>query len=244
MIEPKNNEIAELDLKELISVLVRRIWIVILLGIAGGGCAGAYSKYMMEPIYTSTASVYIISRQDDSRMTFSDIQTSSSLAKDYMILVKSRPVTEEVIDTLSLNMTNSELAAMIAVSIPSDSRILRITVSSTGPELSKVLADTIAQVSARHMVNIMEIERVNVVEQANLPAAPSSPDIMRNAFLGGLSGCILAVILLVILYLTNDSIKTAEDIEKYLNLTTLGTIPLIDNKIIRKRKKQRKRVAA
>lgn len=242
--EPKNNEIVEIDLKELISVLLRKIWIVFLFGIAGAGCAGAYSKYMMEPVYTSSASVYIISRQDDSRMTFSDIQTSSSLAKDYMILVKSRPVTEEVIDILGLNLTNSELAAMVAVSIPSDSRILRITVSSTDPELARALADTIAQVSASHMVNIMEIEKVNIVEQANLPVAPSSPDIMKNAFLGGLAGCVLAVILLVILYLINDSIKTAEDIEKYLNLTTLGTIPMIDSKIIRKRKKQRKRVAA
>lgn len=242
--EAKSNEIVEIDLRELISVLLHKIWIVFLLGIAGAGCALAYSKYLIEPVYTSTASVYIINRQDDSRMTFSDIQTSSSLTKDYMILVKSRPVTEEVINILSLNITNVELAAMIDVSIPSDSRILKISVNNTDPELARVLADTIAQVSARYMVNVMEIEKVNIVEQANHPTSPSSPDILRNTLLGGMIGSVLAVILIVLLYLVNDTIKTAEDIEKYLNMTTLGTIPLLDNKVIKKRKKRRKRVAA
>jgi capsular polysaccharide biosynthesis protein len=141
-------------------------------------------------------------------------------------------------------MTGSQLAGMIAVSSPPETRILEITVKNGDPELAKKLADALADVSAKYMVSIMEMERVNVIEQGNLPTAPFSPDIMNNAFLGGFVGCILAVVFIIILFLINDSIKTTEDIEKYLNLTTLGTIPLIDSKIIKKRKKLRKREAA
>lgn len=242
--EVRNNEVIEIDTKELISALLHKLWIVIFLGIVGAGSAFVYSKYMIDPIYTSSTSVYIINRQEDNRMTFSDIQTGSSLTKDYMILVKSRPVTEEVIKNLDLDMSGSELAGMISVSTPPETRILRITVNNKDPNLAKKLADTIAQVSADHMISIMEMEKVNIIEQANLPTVPSSPDIMQNTFLGGFIGCVLAIIFIIILFLINDSIKTAEDIEKYLNLTTLGTIPLIDNRIIKKSKKLRKKKAA
>jgi capsular polysaccharide biosynthesis protein len=109
--------------------------------------------------------------------------------------------------------------------------------------LAKTLADEIAEVSADRMVNIMEMEKVNIVEQANLPTAPSSPNTMQNAFLGGFIGCIFAAACIIILFLINDSIKTTEDIEKYLSLTTLGTIPLIDSRIIKKRKREGKRGA-
>lgn len=68
--------------------------------------------------------------QSQGTTTLSDLQSSTQLTQDYMILVKSRTVTEKVISDLGLNTTNEKLAKQISVSTPSDSRVLEITVSN------------------------------------------------------------------------------------------------------------------
>lgn len=224
--EQKNNETVEVDVKELFFLLLHRAWIIILVGILGAVTAGAFSKYLITPVYTSSTKVYVINRQDENRVTYADIQTGTQLTKDYFILVKSRPVTEQVITNLELDMTNEELASIIRVNTPEDTRILEIVVEHQDPVMAKLLADTVAEVSAERMVNVMEMEKVNVVEQGNLPLRPSSPNIMKNTLLGGLIGVFAVSFTIILVYLLNDSIKTSEDIEKYLGITTLGTIPL------------------
>lgn len=224
--EQRNSEVVEIDVKELYFVLLHKIWVIILIGLLGTLSVGAISNFLIKPTYTSSTSVYVINRQDENKMTYSDIQTGTQLTKDYMILVKSRPVTEQVIKNLNLNMTSEQLYKMIQVNTPQDTRILEITVKNHDPNMAKMLADAIAEVSSERMVSVMEMEKVNVMEQGNLPTDPSSPNVIKNAILGGLLGVILASFILIVVNLMNDSIRTSEDIEKYLGITTLGTIPL------------------
>ena len=224
--EQRNSEVVEIDVKELYFVLLHKIWVIILIGLLGTLSVGAISNFLIKPTYTSSTSVYVINRQDENKMTYSDIQTGTQLTKDYMILVKSRPVTEQVIKNLNLNMTSEQLYKMIQVNTPQDTRILEITVKNHDPNIAKMLVDAIAEVSSERMVSVMEMEKVNVMEQGNLPTDPSSPNVIKNAILGGLLGVILASFILIVVNLMNDSIRTSEDIEKYLGITTLGTILL------------------
>jgi capsular polysaccharide biosynthesis protein len=224
--EPMNHDVIEIDVKELFYVLLHKFWIIISIGIIGAAAAWAVSTYVIKPVYTSTTKVYIINKADETKMTLQDLQTGSQLTKDYMILVKSRLVTEQVIKDLNLTMTSEELANSIEVKIPQDTRILEIVVTSHDPILAKEMADAIAEVSSNRMVSIMEIKKVNVLEEGNLPTAPSGPKVMRNTILGGLLGGILVSIVILTFHLLNDTIRTTEDIEKYLGLTTLGAVPI------------------
>lgn len=84
----------------------------------------------------------------------------------------------------------------------------------------------------------MDIKAVNVVETANIPDEPSSPSVPKNGVIGGLLGILLAAAVVIIVYLTNDTVKTPEDVEKYLGLSVLGTIPY-SSKMGKKSKRKR-----
>lgn len=223
--EQKNNEI-EVDIKELLFILLEKIWIIILAGIIVAVAAGVISKTLLKPIYTSTSKVYVINRQSSERTTLSDLQTGTQLTKDYKILVKSRPVTEQIISDYNLNITHEQLSDMITVNTPADTRILEIIVKHQEPIMAKLIADSLADVSAERMVNVMEMEKVNIIEQGNLPTLPSSPNVKRNTILGGLVGVCLAAFIVILVTIMNDSIKNSDDIEGYLGITTLGVIPV------------------
>jgi capsular polysaccharide biosynthesis protein len=213
-----------------------------LVSIFCGAGLGAYNKYLVTPIYTSQAKVYVLTKQDDSKMTtYSDIQTGTQLTKDYMILVKSRPVTEEVIRKLNLNMTHDQLVGMINVNTPKDTRILEIMINNPDAAVAKELADTLAEVSAERMVNVMDIKKVNVVEPGNLPTAPSSPNVLKKAIIGGIFGAVLTCVIILFIYIVNDSIRTTDDINKYLGINTLGVIPIVEETGKKKKEKKHKK---
>jgi capsular polysaccharide biosynthesis protein len=236
MMEPRNNEELEIDLKELFYVLLDKIWIIILVGILMATGAGLVSKLLLKPIYTSSTSIYVINRQSEDKTTLSDLQTGTQLTKDYKILVKSRPVTEQVISELNLTMTSEDLAETITVNTPTDTRILEIVVENPDAYIAKQIADTIAEVSSERMVSVMEMEKVNIIEPGNLPTEPSSPNITRNMIIGGILGVLLIGFIVILVHILNDSIKSPDDIERYLGLTTLGTIPMLEGTTKKKQK--------
>lgn len=131
------NEEMEIDLREIFFLLWRKIWILLLAAAAGGIIIGSYSYYFITPTYQSTAKVYIVSGSADSLVSLSDIQIGSSLTKDYLILVKSRPVVEKVIDNLDMDISYRSMAKKIDVSNEDGTRIVNITVTDTNPQVSK-----------------------------------------------------------------------------------------------------------
>ena len=162
------------------------------------------------------------------------------MTSDYAVLVTSRPVIEETIQVLGLNRTYEEAAGMVSVTNEDGTRILSITVTSTSPEVAQQMANQVRESAAVHIQQVMGIEAVNTVEEANYPDHPSSPSYSRNLVLGALLGFVLAAAFVVIRYLLDDTIHTPEDVEKYLELSVLGTLPLMEGEKSSKKTGKRK----
>lgn len=234
-----NNNDIEINIGEIFILLLHKIWIIILSSIICAVAAGLISKFVMTPVYTSGTKLYIINRQNKDTITSSDLQTGSQLTQDFKVLVLSSPVTEQVISKLNLNMTHNELISNIIVKVPDNTRILEITVQNQDPVLAKQLADTIAEVSSERMVSILEMEKVNIVEKGSIPTVPTSPHIMKNTILSGIVGAFISTFIIIFIHVIDDTIQHAEQIEKYLGLTVLGTIPL-EIKYSNKKRKNKK----
>ena len=235
------NQETEIDLRELLAVILHKAVIIILTGILFGLMALLFSKFLINPQYQSTTSVYIINRQTQSAITYSDLQSGIQLTKDYMELVKSRPVTEQVIQELGLNMSHEQLCGHISVETPADTRIMKITVTDYDPYLARDVANAIREAAAVHISAVMDIESVNIVEEANLPARPSSPNVMKNAMIAAMAGLFLAMGLVVLIHILDDTIKTPEDVEKYLGMSVLASIPLVEIEGAQTKKKKKKK---
>ena len=128
--EQRRSDEVEIDLRQIFSIILSKIVIIVLVGIIFGLAALIGSKLLIKPTYQSTTSLYVLNRQSQGTTTYSDLQSSTQLTQDYVVLVTSRSVTEKVISELKLDLTNEELVKMINVNTPTNTRVLEITVSS------------------------------------------------------------------------------------------------------------------
>ncbi len=234
------NEELTIDLAELVSVLWSKIYLIILAGLIAALAAFAGTKIFITPQYTSSTSMYMLTRsQDGGTITSSDLQTGTQLTQDYMELVKSRSVLEQVISVLNLDMSTQELSSSVTTENKTNTRILTISVSNEDPELAQEIADALREAVSVKIREIMEIDAVNTIEEANLPSAPSSPNATRNTMLGGLLGVLVTAGIFVLIFLFDDTIKTPDDVEHYLGLNVLTSIPVSEGE--EKGKKARRR---
>ncbi len=223
--ENNKNEEMEIDLLDLFYLIKSRLWIIILSGAIVAAAAGLISSFVLTPIYTSTAQLYILSKST-SITSLADIQLGTQLTQDYMVLVKSRTVVNQVIDNLGVDMTYEEMEKLIDVTNQNNTRILQLSVSYPDAYLAKEIVNEFAEVSKKQIAVIMDTAEPTIVDKAVVATNPSSPNVQKNVIIGGLIGLILASAIIIVLYLMDDTIKSDEDIEKYLGISTLGLIPI------------------
>ena len=231
MEENQQSKEIEIDLREIFGVLWSHALIIALTAAVVGISVFLFTSLLVTPQYTSETRVFILNRTDQNSgiINTQDLNTSTYLTQDILQLVTCRPVLENVITDLGLDMTTKQLESEISVSNPSDTRFIVIKVEDMDPYQAQAIADAVRIASAEQITEIMDIEAVNTVEEASMPTSKSSPSTMRDTLLGFIVGAIAAMIGIVLNYMFNDTIKTAEDIEKYLNLSVLGVIPKEQN---------------
>lgn len=236
----RDNDVIEIDLLELFQVLLGRCWLILSVGIFTALICFGVSKFILPPTYESTTKIYILNKTDTASVTYSDVQMGTQLTKDYAQLINSRYVLEEVIQELSLDMDYKEMLDKVSVDTPTDTRIVSITVKDKDPVMAMNIANSIRESAGEHIQNVMDIEAVNVVETANMPTEKAAPSCVKWTLIGGVLGALVISIILLAGYLLDDTIKSSEDIEKYLQLSTLALIPMVSEDDGKGKKKNRK----
>ena len=152
-----NNDEVEIDLGEVFHLLLSKLGVIILSGIVFCLAAVMGTMLLITPKYESTTKIVVLSKQDSSTLTNQDIQTSTSLTKDYAELIKSRTVTEGVIAQLKLDMTHEELLKKLSVDTPTDTRVVSITVTDTDPYTAAQIANAVRDIASKHIQQVMDI---------------------------------------------------------------------------------------
>lgn len=215
----------EIDLRELFYVLKKKVLVILLTAVVFAGAAGAYSFFLAKPVYEATSKLYILT-QSTSITSLADIQMGSSLALDYVELIKSRPVVNKVKRNLNIDIENEEiLDEMLTIENPVDTRILNINIQGDDRTQVMEMANEFAMVAKRQISEIMQTDEPTVAEVAVVPDDPIKPEKTRNIMLGFLLGAFLTAFITIVLHIMNDNIRTEEDVERYLELNMLAAIP-------------------
>ncbi len=215
-----------IDLLELFRYLKKKIWLIV---IASGLCAMIgliISTFFMTPMYRASTRVYVLNKQNDQNVVYTDLQISSQLLNDYKVLITGQNVTREVVDELGLDMTPAELAQEIEVTAPDNTRVVQINVMDSNPQRAADIANSVREVAALQLKDIMDVDAVNLVYEAEVPTEKFSPSIKRNVLLAFMAGLVLSGVVLTVVFISDDRIRTEEDVEHYLGLSTLGVIPV------------------
>lgn len=219
------NEEIEIDLLDLFSYYLSKLPILIVAILIGAILSGLYTVRFIPKRYTAVSRMYMISASSDSVVDLSDLNIGASLSNDYVELMKSRPVINGVIQSLGLEYTYDELVQMIGLSVVSNTRIIRISVTSTDPEEAMMIANQMARTAKAQLPVVMDAPSPSIAEEAVLPTVKSSPSLSRNVLMGALL-CLVAVLgVLTYLYMMDDTIKTPEDLEKEFGFMPMTVIP-------------------
>ncbi|MCE2200550.1 capsular polysaccharide biosynthesis protein [Streptococcus thermophilus] len=224
-----NTKSVEID----VLALLHKLWTKKLLILFTAFYFAAFSflgtYFFIQPTYTSTTRIYVVNQATDNKnLSAQDLQAGTYLANDYKEIITSNDVLSEVIKDEKLNMTEAELAKMISVNIPIDTRLISISVNAKTGQDAKTLANKVREAASEKIKNVIKDEDVTTLEEAKLPKSPSSPNIKRNVLLGAVFGGFLAVVGVLGREILDDRIRRPEDIEETLGMTLLGIVPDTD----------------
>ncbi|AFA48107.1 YveK family protein [Acetobacterium woodii] len=226
----------EIDLLKLIKALWHKAWLIVLFALLGGGLVFIYTYFYVEPLYKSSAQMYVnnSSLSLDSAalsITSGDISASKSLVQTYIVILKSRQVLEEIIRKAQLDLTYEELSAMISAGSVSSTEVFEIVVTDTDPYRAEKIANTIAGVLPEKISSIVEGSSVRIVDYAVIPAAKSSPSLIKNSLIGALVGALICAGVIIVLVLKDTIIRDYDYLNtSYEDIPLLAIVPDMDSK--------------
>ena len=215
----------EIDLLELLAYYRGRLIWIVLGFLAGALAAGLITFYLITPQYTATSKMYMVSSSSQSVVDLTDLNIGQSLSKDYVELLKTRPIIESVIEEQGLDYNYTELLSMLSMSTVSDTRIIAIRATSKDPEEAMNIANALADKGVKELPKLMETPQPHIAEYAIIPINPSSPSLTKNIMIGALIGMIIMLGLFTIQFMLDDTFKTADDIEREFGIIPLTVIP-------------------
>ncbi|WP_347559897.1 Wzz/FepE/Etk N-terminal domain-containing protein [Clostridium sp. AM58-1XD] len=191
----------------------------------GAVSVGAYSKLILTPQFTSEAKLYVLSKET-TLASLADLQIGSQLTQDYKVMITSRPVLQDVIAHLELDMDYKELEKKLKIDNPNNTRILALSIEDPDPYMAKAIVDDVASTASDYIGEIMEMIPPKLIEDGEVATEKTSPRNGRNAAIGGLIGLFLVCGAITLRVVLNDTVKTEEDVQKYLDLPVLAVVPV------------------
>lgn len=222
----------EIDLIELFNNIKKHTLLIIILGLLVGGISYGISSYVLTPKYDSNATMIVSNststdnqnpQQDN--VDFGQIQANKALISTYSEIVKSRGIADKVINNLNLDMDYEEFSEKVSIESVKDTQIISVMVVDTIPERAQDIANETANIFKDSIGDIMKVDNVQILDGATLPEKPSSPNIKKNTAIGVVLGLILGVMISIFKEISDTTIKSQDDINKYFDLPVIGIIP-------------------
>ena len=224
IVQRRQDDEIEIDLKEVFYLLLSHWKSIFLAMLIGAAIFGAYHTFLLKPSYQADASIYITST--DSMISFSDLQLSAALSDDYANIIKSRTVLNRVIDELDLNLNYKQLGALISVDNPDSTHIVDIKVTCDDPELSRNITNALMNISVDQIYQVIGSGEPTVIDYAMAEAVQDvTPSLKKYLMLGALLGALIVCAIVVLRMLTDTTLKTVDDIDRYLHLPVLAAVP-------------------
>ena len=214
----------EIDLKELFFEVVAEWKMILVSTVLVGLIMFLISNFIITPQYQSTSKLYVFTKST-SITSLTDLQMGSNLTSDYMVVLGGRPILDQVVENLDLDINYAELGGMISFSNPSNSRILEITATHPDPKVAKAICDEVADVAAHFIADKMDQDPPSVIQYGYVATGPVSPSVPKNTIIGALAGAFLAIAIIVLTFLLNDTIMTPDDMERKVGLNVLASLP-------------------
>ncbi|MGO5013620.1 YveK family protein [Niallia sp. Sow4_A1] len=217
------------SVKEIISVLKKRLLLIIFVSIGTGAISGFFTYYTVAPKYQTSSDLLVAKVGDVEGVGDLDIRTNMDLIDTYVRLIGNPVILNEVIKELNLSMSSGQLSGHINVANQDSTQILTITTTDTDPERAALITNTVANVFLEKLPELMQINNVKILNEATVNSSPISPDIAVNIGIAVALGAIIGIGLVLLIEFLDTTVRTKTDIER-INIKVIGTLSNISDK--------------
>lgn len=223
------NKNENIEFKRMLDILNNKKRIIALILILFIALGYLYSYYYVVPEYKSTSTLLLI-LNDDETVTSSDLTLNSGLISTYGNIAKNSKVLKQVINNLNLNIQEGQLLSKIEINIIKDTHIMEISVSDTDPQMATNITKELSNVFLNEIKQIYNLNNIGIVDEAQLPDTPYNINHIKDMFVFVCMGIVVSFAYIVIIYLFDNTIKKEEDIEEYIKIKSLGSVPINNDK--------------
>lgn len=223
------NRNENIEFKRMLDILNNKKGIIVLILILFIALGYLYSYYYIVPEYKSTSTLLLIPN-DDETVTSSDLTLNSGLISTYGNIAKNSKVLKQVINNLNLNIQEGQLLSKIEINIIKDTHIMEISVSDTDPQMATNITKELSNVFLNEIKQIYNLNNIGIVDEAQLPDTPYNINHIKDMFVFVCMGIVVSFAYIVIIYLFDNTIKKEEDIEEYIKIKSLGSVPINNDK--------------
>ena len=217
-----------MPLPELLQLMRKHLKLVILLPIVCALAMGVYSYAFMANTYTASTSMYVLAKQtsanSDNAANYSNLNASQMLANDVSTLLKSDRIAADTVKNLHLD---SLKGYSTKVTSETTSRVITLSVTGSDPDTSAAIANEMASNVSKVAQQVMDVQSVNVIDQAVSPSSPSGPNRSMYIAVALLAGLFIAIAIVVVSDMLNTKVRNADEVEELLGLPVIGRMPAV-----------------
>lgn len=219
-----------ISLPELFALLKRNLGKILLVGLLFAAIGFSVTRFLMTPVYEARAKMLVNNQQSQAETGSNDLlRSAENYVSTYAIIIRSRTVLQPISENLNLEYSYETLRDMVTVSPVNNTPVMEIAVKSTDPEQAVTILNEILGNSPDIIIDAVQAGSVKTIETAYTTGNPVSPSISRNTLIALVLGLLLAVFLVVLRYLMDNTYSTDIDLQTDLGLPVLGVIPSIES---------------
>lgn len=216
------------DLESLIQTIKKKLLLIVVLAILGAGISGAYTNFLLTPIYQASTQVVLIPQiNTESPLTHGEINVNLQMINTFIEVMASPLILNDVITELDLQLTTAQLNSMMSVRSTNNSQVVTLNVQNEQPELARDIANSVVKVFKEEIATSFNMDNMMILAPALTPTTPIGPRLILNTGIGFLIGLMFGLFLAFLIDLLDKTITSEQEVEKLINVPVIGIIPFI-----------------
>ncbi|MBQ8961897.1 MAG: polysaccharide biosynthesis tyrosine autokinase [Ruminococcus sp.] len=232
----------EYNIKDIISLFLSKIWLIIIVGVIGGAAAFLYTRYVMPLQYSSHISMYIQSYttfSEDPDQQYNNISYSKQLINTYIEVLKDDAVIGAVGKQLEKNCDPDKLVKCfgaaedisagairntLSITSVTDTSALKVVSTTLDPDIAAAVCNSLAKVSPGYLSDAVGVGQINTIDTAKVYSSPVGPNIKKNTLIGVAAGLMLIMLIILVIDFFDNTVKETEGLRKKYKKSIIGEI--------------------
>ncbi|MBC2195694.1 YveK family protein [Listeria booriae] len=223
---------SSIDIADVFKIIKSHVILLVLIPIIACISAFVASKYMLTPTYTASSQIFIATqapKEGQTSVYSEQLKSNVQLINTFNMILKNARTIEKVKQELDITTPTAVLAEALQIQSEKDSLVFTVSFKDENPAKATKMVNAVTQAYQQDIPQLIESNKVIILEKASVPTIPSSPKLVINLIIAGIIGIVIDIIFVLTILLFRNTINSEKDLED-LNLNSMGTIPLIKSK--------------